>query len=183
MVNFLLYLFILMEILFKFGEYGPLLLLFLSWYSLWNNKYLFFYFNIGLFLNTILNLILKGIIQQPRPLFDNKNVYLIKSHVRHYFYHNGIPFNIFGMPSGHAQLAFFMTIFIYLSLHKNNLLYLYLFYSLFICYQRVKSQYHSIPQVIFGAIVGSVFGYFIYKLASLKIKGKIRVKPDDFAPI
>jgi membrane-associated phospholipid phosphatase len=172
-----------MSILYEFGEYGPVLLILVSWYLLWNNHNLFFYYNVGIFTNSVLNLILKGIIQEPRPLFDNKKIHLMKTNAKHFFYHDGIPFNVFGMPSGHAQTAFFITVFIYLSLKKNNIFYLFLIYSLFICYQRVKEEYHSLPQVIVGAIVGSAFGYLVYQLAREKIKGRIREKPDDFGPV
>lgn len=172
-----------MSILYEFGEYGPIILIFISWYLLWNNHNLFFYYNVGILVNAILNLVLKGIIQEPRPLFDNKKIHLMKTNAKHFFYNDGIPFNIFGMPSGHAQTAFFITVFIYLSLRKNNIFYLFLLYSLFICYQRVKSDYHSLSQVIVGSIVGSAFGYFVYKLAREKIKGKIREKPDDDGPV
>jgi membrane-associated phospholipid phosphatase len=172
-----------MSVLYEFGEFGPIILIFVSWYLLWTNHNLFFYYNVGIFANAILNLILKGIIQEPRPLFDNKKIHLMKVNLKHFFYNDGIPFNIFGMPSGHAQTAFFITVFIYLSLKKNNIFYFFLLYSLFICYQRVKTEYHSIPQVVVGAFVGSAFGYFMYNLAREKIKGKIREKPDDFGPV
>lgn len=107
----------------------------------------------------------------------------MKINAGHFFYLDGIPFNIFGMPSGHAQTAFFITVFIYLSLKKNNLFYFFLVYSLFICYQRVKREYHSLPQVIVGALVGSAFGYFMYQLAREKIKGLIKEKQDDNGPV
>jgi len=172
-----------MGILYELGSYGPLLLIILSWYVLWDHKNLFFYFNVGLFANAILNLLLKGIIQQPRPMFDSKKIHLLKTHGKHYFFQNGIPFDMFGMPSGHAQAAFFMTIFIYFSLKHVNLSYVYLFFSLFICYQRVLYDFHSISQVTVGAIAGSSFAYLVYQLSREKMKGKIREKPDDFGPI
>ena len=46
-----------MSILYEFGKYGPILLIILSWYLLWNNKNLFFYYNIGIFTNAIINII------------------------------------------------------------------------------------------------------------------------------
>ena len=172
-----------MDILYEFGGYGPIILILLSWYVLWDYKNIFFYYNVGIIANAILNIILKGIIQQPRPMFDSKKVNLAKTHAKQYFFQNGIPFDIFGMPSGHAQMSFFTTIFVYLSLKHTNLLYLYLFISLIICYQRVKFDFHSIEQVVVGAIVGSVFGYIVYQLAREKIKGRIRERLDDFGPI
>ncbi len=172
-----------MNILFEFGEYGPILLIILSWYLLWNNKNLFFYYNIGLFANSIINTIMKGIIQQPRPMYDNKKMYLLTNHAKNYFYQNGIPFNMFGMPSGHAQSSFFSTAFIYFSLKNNNIFYLYLASSLLTCYQRVALDYHYILQVIIGAFVGSSFARIVYQLAKEKIKGTIREKPDNFGPM
>lgn len=172
-----------MEILYELGEYGPIFLIILSWYLLWDQKNLFFYYNIGIFVNAVLNLLLKGIIQEPRPLFDSKKMSLANQHLKNYYYQNGIPFDIYGMPSGHAQMTFFTTIFIYLSIRHTNLLYLYTIFSLFICYQRVKTNYHSISQVVVGSIIGLAFGYFVYQLAREKIKGRIRERPDDDGPI
>jgi membrane-associated phospholipid phosphatase len=169
--------------IYEFGEYGPIALILLSWYLLWVHKKLFFYYTIGIFINAILNIILKGLIQEPRPLFDAVKVKLATTRAKSYFYQNGIPFQLFGMPSGHAQASFFTTTFIYLSLKSPSLLVFYLAYSLFICYQRVKMDHHSISQVIAGSIVGSLFGYLMYKVARNKFKGRIREKPDDFGPI
>jgi membrane-associated phospholipid phosphatase len=71
----------------------------------------------------------------------------------------------------------------YLSLKHTNLLYLYLFFSLLICYQRIKYNFHSISQVIVGIIIGSGFAYIVYQLARENIKGKIMEKLDDYGPI
>lgn len=172
-----------MSILYEFGEYGPILLIILSWYLLWDNKNLFFYYSVGIFANAVLNVILKGIIQEPRPMFNSKKMDIIKTHAKSYFFQNGIPFDMFGMPSGHAQASLFSTIYIYLSLKQTNLLYIYLPLSLLTCYQRVKFDYHSVSQVIVGSIVGTAFGYFVYDLAREKIKNRIREKPDDDGPI
>jgi membrane-associated phospholipid phosphatase len=172
-----------MNILYELGEYGPILLIFLSWYLLWDNNNLFFYYNIGIFANAILNLLFKGIIQEPRPMFDHKKVQLLKTHGKEYFYKSGIPFDIFGMPSGHAQACFFSAIFIYLTFRKTNLLYIYIPLSLLTCYQRVALEYHSISQIIVGGITGTSFGYFVYQLAREKIKNRIREKPDDNGPV
>ena len=171
-----------MGILYELGSYGPILLIILSWYSLREHKNLFFYFNVGLFANSILNLILKGIIQEPRPMFDSKKIKLLTTHASDYFFQNGILFDIYGMPSGHAQASFFITVFIYLSLKHTNLLYLCILFSLLICYQRVKFNFHSISQVIVGGIIGSGFAFIIYELAREKIKGHITEKMDDYGP-
>lgn len=172
-----------MNILLEFGEYGPLLLIILSWYLLWDNKNMFFYYTIGLFANSIINIIMKGIVQEPRPMYDNKKMYLLTHQAKNYFFQNGIPFDMFGMPSGHAQTSFFSTAFIYFALKHNNIFYLYLASSILTCYQRVSLNYHTISQVIIGAIVGFSFAHLVYQLAKLKIRGFIREKPDDFGPV
>lgn len=172
-----------MNILYEFGEYGPVLLILLSWYLLWDNHNLFFYYTIGIFTNAILNLILKGIVQEPRPMFDEKKMRLLTTHGKHYFFQNGIPFDMFGMPSGHAQACAFSTVFIYLALKQTNVLYIYIPLTLLSFYQRVQLQFHSLSQVIVGGIVGSSFANFMYNLAREKIKNRIREKPDDYGPV
>ena len=152
-------------------------------FSLQNYYNLFFYYTLGIFVNTILNIILKGIIQQPRPTEDVKKFNLALTNGKRFFFKDGVPFNIFGMPSGHAESAFFSTTFIYLSLRHENLFYFYLLFSLLIVIQRVVFYYHTILQVIVGAIVGCGFAYFVYYLAREKIKGHITEKKDDNGPI
>jgi len=180
---FLYFMSIIIDLFNEFGRYGPLILFFLSMFILWNNNNLFFYYIIGIFVNTILNLILKGIIKQPRPLEDVNKFNLALTRGKRFLFNDGIPFNIFGMPSGHAQNVLFSTIFIFLSTKQYNLLYVYLLFSLLIILQRVVFNYHTILQVIIGAIVGSLFAYFVYYLAREKIKGHITEKKDDNGPI
>lgn len=172
-----------MEILYEIGKFGPIILAILSFYLLWDNSNLFFYYTIGFFVNSIINLILKGIIQEPRPIFDSQHVRLASTHMKNQFYATGIPFDIFGMPSGHAQSCLFSTTFIYLSLKRMNIIFVYILISFLSLYQRIYFNYHSISQIIVGALTGSGFGYFVYQLAREKIKGRIREKPDDYGPI
>jgi membrane-associated phospholipid phosphatase len=171
------------QILKEIGQYGPLILIFLSMYLLWNKHNLFFYYCVGYFSDAILNLVLKGIIKQPRPSEDIKQFNLALTHGKRFLFKDGIPHDIFGMPSGHSQSVFFSTIFIYLSLRKKNIFYVYLIISLLTMIQRVTFNYHTTLQVIVGAIIGAAFAYFIYYLAGEKIKGHITEKKDDFGPI
>lgn len=172
-----------MSILYELGAYGPIILIFISWWLLWDNKNLFFYYTIGIFANAVLNIIFKGIIQEPRPTFDNTHIRLLRTHGKHFFYRNGIPFDMFGMPSGHAQSSVFSTIFIYLALKQTNVLYIYIPLTMLTCYQRIKFEYHYISQVIVGLLVGAAFAHLVYSLAREKIKNKIKCKPDDNGPV
>lgn len=169
--------------IYELGEYGPIILIIISYYLLWDKSNLFFYYNVGLLSNSIFNLILKGIIQQPRPLYDSKKMMLVKTHAKNYYFQNGIPFDMFGMPSGHAQAAFYSVVFIYLALKQTNVMYFYLPLALLTCYQRVAKNYHTVNQIIIGSIVGGSYAYFVYWLSKEKIKGIIREKPDDNGPV
>lgn len=165
------------------GGFGPIILFFCSLYLLWDKQNLFFYYNIGFFSNSLLNMILKGIIQQSRPLDDHKLFDLAIKNVKKEVFKNGIPFDIFGMPSGHAQSVLFSTVFIYLSLKKTNILLFYLLITIFTIVQRIYNNYHTLFQIIVGDIVGALFALFVFHLSQQKLKGRIREKSDNFAPI
>ena len=166
----------------KFGQSGPIILIIYSCYLLWDKSNLFFYYIVGIFINAILNLIIKGIIQEPRPSEDLKTFELSLKNGRRFLFKDGIPHDIFGMPSGHTQSSLFSTIFIFLSLKNLNILRVYLLISFIIMAQRVAFNHHSIPQVIVGAIVGGLFGYFMFYMAQNKLMGVIREKIDDYGP-
>ena len=167
----------------EIGGNGPIILNFLSVYLLWGKHNLLFYYIIGIFCNAILNLFLKGIFQQPRPSEDPDKFKLALKNGKRFIFKNGVPLDVFGMPSGHAQSALYSTVFIYLALQKTNILYFYLLFSLLILTQRVVYNHHTVFQVIAGAFIGALFGYFVFSLAEKKIKNRIREKSDDFGPI
>ena len=81
-----------MSILYEFGAYGPILLIILSWYLLWDNKNLLFYYTVGIFASAVLNLILKGIIQEPRPSFNSKEFNLALKNNKRFIYKDCLPF-------------------------------------------------------------------------------------------
>ena len=166
------------------GNYGPLILIFISLYLLRKYKNLLFYYVIGIFTNVLLNLFLKGIILQPRPSEDPKLFNLAIKNGKRFIFKNGIiPHDICGMPSGHTQSAIFSTVFIYLSLKNTKIALSYLIISLITMYQRIEYKFHTPLQVIIGGIVGSLFAYVIFYLAKQNIKGIIKIKSDDNAPI
>jgi membrane-associated phospholipid phosphatase len=165
-------------------DYGPFFLIILSWMVLWNKNSLFFYYTIGIFINTLINLILKGIIKQPRPLDDPRKFNLALTHGKRFLYQNGIPYDIFGMPSGHSQSVMFSTAFMYFALkNKSNILYIYYIIALLTVIQRIYFNYHTIFQTIVGIIIGGLFGYTMFFLSGQQIIGKITEKLDDFGPI
>jgi membrane-associated phospholipid phosphatase len=166
------------------GQFGPIILFLFSLFLLQKKQTLLFYYIVGFFSNAILNLVLKGIIKQPRPNEEDTKLFDLAIKNGHRFsFKNGIPHDIYGMPSGHAESCLYSTLFIYLALKQKNILYFYLAISIITMAQRVIYNMHTVIQVIVGAIVGGLFGYCIYKLARSNIQGKITEKLDDFGPI
>ena len=171
------------QLLYEYGNYGPVFLFIYSLYLLWYKENVLYYYCIGVFLDTILNLVLKAFFKQPRPSIDNKMFNLsLRNGERFVFKDSIIPYDILGMPSGHSESSFFSTTYVFLVLRKTNILFLYLLTSLITMHQRVHFNHHTIPQVIVGAIVGILFAYFMYYISQQTIKGKITEKPDDDAP-
>jgi membrane-associated phospholipid phosphatase len=158
------------------------MLLGLSIFLLKNKENLLFYYLVGIFFNVIVNLVLKGLIQSPRPDEDNKKFDLVLKNLK-YTLKDGVPFNVFGMPSGHTQNALFSTVFIYLALRNKNIFFFYLLVSFITLCERVVERDHTLLQVIVGCIVGSIVAYYAYSLAEEKLKGKIRERSDDFGPL
>jgi membrane-associated phospholipid phosphatase len=165
------------------GNYGPIFLIIYSCYLLWNKPNLFFYYNVGSFISVVLNLIIKGLIQEPRPSEDLKTFELALKNGRRFVFKDGMPHDIFGMPSGHSQSSLFSTVFVFLSIKKLQIVGIYLLISFIVMAQRVAFKHHTICQVLVGSIVGGLFGYLIFYIAQNKLMGIIREKNDDCAPI
>jgi membrane-associated phospholipid phosphatase len=172
-------------ILDEIGENGPLILMIISIFLLWSRQNQLIYCIIGTFANSLLNVFLKGFFQQPRPSvdIDSKIFKLALKNGKGTIFKNGMPYNIFGMPSGHAQLCLFYTVFVFMCLRQYNILIVYLLISLLTVHQRVKHSHHTILQVFAGGIVGTFVGYALYILTNNNIKGCIKKKPDDNARI
>lgn len=181
------------------GNYGPLFLILISSILLYYfNKYNYLsYYLLGVFISTFINIVLKIIIQEPRPN-DMKHINVFRKKVEYIMKReNGLPFHLFGMPSGHVQNVFYTTVFIFLSFYKNikhsiientkqkKYWFIFIFFYLIICiivfYQRIKWSYHTIFQCIIGFIIGSLIGFLMYKAINKKIKGFVDNKLDDFS--
>lgn len=167
----------------QIGSYGPLILLLFSIFLLRNKSNLLFYYILFFGISVILNVVLKGLIQQQRPCIDRETFQLMMKNKERYIKKNGVPYDIFGMPSGHSQSVVFSTIFIYLSLRDFNILLFYILISLITLFQRVVNNHHTILQVVLGSFVGIVLGYIGYNMARINIEGKKTTKKDDYGPI
>jgi membrane-associated phospholipid phosphatase len=87
------------------GYLGPFLLLLSSIILLRTKGTLLSVYVVGYVLNLIINVILKDIIKQPRP---SEDLSIFNASVAH---GKRISFDRYGMPSGHAQMAFYSTTF------------------------------------------------------------------------
>lgn len=175
---------ILYEWIDEIGKIGPGVLFLLSLHLLWKKSKLLHYYLYGFIANTIVNILLKLLIKEPRPSVEqNKFDLILNQSKNNSIYKKLIHFHMLGMPSGHAQSVMYSTVFIFLALKQYNLLVLYLLISSITIYQRVFFNYHTVGQIIIGSIIGITLGYFVFYLATYKIKGNLNYKKEDNAPI
>ena len=170
-------------ILKKIGQYGPFILLLFSIFLLRNKSNLLFYYILFFGISVILNVVLKGLIQQKRPCIDRETFQLMMRNKERYIKKNGVPYDIFGMPSGHSQSVVFSTIFIYLCLRDFKILLFYILISLITLFQRVINNHHTVLQLVIGSLAGALLGYIGYNMARINIEGKKTMKKDDYGPI
>lgn len=161
------------QIINNMGSYGPLLLFFQSIYFLQKKPNYMIYYITGFFIDGLTNILLKGIIKQPRPFIDIDTHNLALTHLRRFMFKDGILFDIYGMPSGHAQSVMFSTTFIYLVSKDKFITGLYLFLSLITFYQRVEQNMHTLVQVLVGALCGISTGSLFYYLGQKKVIGNL----------
>jgi len=166
-----------MDIINKIGENGPTIIFLLCFFLLYNKPILLITFIIGYQFSAIINHCLKGWLRYPRP---NENMKLFYAKINS---DSHIPFERFGMPSGHAQSVIFSLFFLFLSLHKNMnpLFFIILIISAITLFQRYYWNHHTIIQTFCGAILGAIFGYLFYYYSQIRLRGSLNKKIDDFA--
>jgi membrane-associated phospholipid phosphatase len=138
-------------------------------------NYLTIYF-VGYVIQILVVLVLKSICKQPRPSENLKHFYALINTQKF------INPNRFGFPSGHSARALYSTVFIWFALKNYKITTCYVILSLLIMYQRIKMNYHTVIQVLTGALLGACIGYYFYCVAYKKIQGPIKMKKDDNAP-
>lgn len=165
------------------GRLVPVILLLTGMFLLWKKENYFNYFLWGYFLNSLINMLLKGTFQLPRPIHDGAVLKAMNDHNKfhgHNYYL--IPFQIYGMPSGHAQSAFYCTCFIALVLKNTKVTLFFGLMSLLTLFQRVNSRFHSFNQVVVGSILGALFGGFMYYMAREHIMGTLVARLEEYGP-
>jgi membrane-associated phospholipid phosphatase len=137
------------------GHYGPPILFLITFYSLFERHIYMFVFLFGSLINCWINMFLKHIFREPRPI--NPLQFIDSNDL--------IGNNYYGLPSGHAQSVFFSLTFLYQIMKPgSNYSYIMTFYimsciTILTLYQRWKYRRHTIKQLIIGAIVGTFFAW------------------------
>jgi len=137
---------ILNSVLFILGKWGPVWLIVYGFYCLYNQWDLLLTFVGFVLFNDILNRTLKQLIREERPRQWTTD----KTHFLYY-----------GMPSGHAQHAFFVAAFLLLANNPN--LYFLLPMCVVILLERVYSRQHTIKQVFVGSILGIGLAFLAHR--------------------
>lgn len=159
------------------GVYAPSILAVSTIVILWSRAtYLQFYI-FGFIANLMLNTVLKLLIKEPRPENDARALEIGIANGRR------ISFDKYGMPSGHAQIATFITAFVALIVNNTYIIVIYFLLTLMTMCQRYIYNNHTIGQILIGAIVGAGMGVLTYILATNVITGEIAEKKDDDAPL
>jgi|1048.fasta_scaffold199217_1 membrane-associated phospholipid phosphatase len=138
------------------GANGPIILFFINILCLtqYLHKYGIFYV-FFIFIDALLNMTLKGIIREPRPLGYKTN-----NEVYHNLMYRGI--HKYGMPSGHAESTMFSLTYIGLVTKSPLLIVLEIGIACIVLYQRWATRKHSIMQLFVGSIVGCIMGLLCY---------------------
>jgi membrane-associated phospholipid phosphatase len=130
------------------GFFGPIILSFITVLKLYKQQpYLIGYF-IFLGGNVIVNHVLKHIILEERPSGGRS---LINEP------YNGM--HKYGMPSSHAQSAFYSMTYLYLTKQDPTMLLVELFICALTVYQRWTYRQHTAEQLGIGAIIGIIMGF------------------------
>lgn len=180
------------------GDWGPIAMIFIAIWMLYvaGNKTYVYYFVVGLIINTLANIILKGAIQQPRPA-DMNNPGFHKRVRNILATRHGMPFNLFGMPSGHAQAVAYILTFLWATIWRWGgrsvaglsggwlIKGVLLLIGLVVLVQRVEWGHHTMFQVAVGAAVGVAIGWGAYKMGGGKLQsggaGGLSKRADDGA--
>ena len=165
------------------GKYGPLILFFPTVFLLWNKKNALMYYVLGFCLNSIANVFLKLLIRQPRPSDDKQKFDLALDKGKRFLFDSGIPYDVFGMPSGHSQSIAFTTVFVFMTIPNNAFRLFCVLIALITLWQRVHYNHHTVMQVTVGSMVGGLFAYLMFYMNRKNIAGKIKERVDDNAPM
>jgi membrane-associated phospholipid phosphatase len=128
-------------------------------------SWIYAYYYTGMIVNITVNIGLKGIFAQPRP---RKIV-------------SPLPFDEFGMPSGHSQLSSFLMVFSGMYFQNEYIICGFLLLTVYTMTERIVNTFHTWEQTVVGFLIGASLGYLFFKGMQEKIVGNLTTKADDNA--
>lgn len=145
------------DILDNLGFFGPFILIGYSIIVLWSNIIYFKIYITLIIINICLSHFIKFLLKEPRPNDEGImiNRFEIVSGIEEY-----------GMPSGHAQLSVFTTIFLFKIINSLNILIGCAVVCYFIFYQRYVKKRHSINQIFVGGLIGAIIALGSHNIIS-----------------
>jgi membrane-associated phospholipid phosphatase len=130
------------------GYFGDTIAFFITSLSTLNQPIFFIFYILFAYLNILLNDFITNQIKQKNP--KNPIKFLASDTFSKHRY---------GMPSIHSQNMFFSIMYCYLVTKKFLLL---LIIGLIVLYERYVFRDHTMKQLIYGALLGSIIGYLSY---------------------
>lgn len=127
-------------------------------------------YSIGFLLQMMFNAWLKTVIKQKRPSITNKDIKTATSKGSNVIMRDGLPYEIYGMPSGHATLSTYSTVFSRLVINNNYLNMLNIFLLVVTLIHRYVYNHHTLMQILVGTIIGLTTTYFYVKYVVKKDK-------------
>ena len=143
------------------GYYGPVILFTLTFYFLIERAPYLIVFTFGSIASIFLNHILKSTFREPRP--QGQIQFIDHDHL------TGV--QQYGLPSGHAQAAFFALAFLFFSGGPQSALYLMFFICIMTLFQRWKFRRHTVKQLIIGSLIGTAFAYILVYVTQYYLYG------------
>jgi membrane-associated phospholipid phosphatase len=131
------------------GFFGPYILTIINIFYIFHiQEKFFFLYIISHVINIVLNIILKNIIKDPRPSDEKSFLDVERLHMDKY-----------GMPSGHAQTAWYNVGIIMLNKVPIYIKILSIIIACLTIYQRYIYKNHTVIQLVVGMIIGLLLAY------------------------
>jgi membrane-associated phospholipid phosphatase len=132
------------------GVYGPFVLFVMAISQLYSRPKYLFWFCVLISLNEMINRVLKLTLREPRPKRITDHDWQVGQ--------QGSP-SSYGMPSWHIQHAMFITIYMLFVQPSWVSFCISMVIVVIVFYERYADKYHTIRQLLVGAVIGSAIAY------------------------
>jgi len=143
------------QFLYGIGFFGEFIMIFLVVSLIWGQTGSLIFFFIGYILNVLINIVLKRLLREPRPIDPIAYLASEKGSMKGAKY--------YGMPSGHSQNVFYCISYLLNCIPRNiDWVLLSFMIGLITIWERYIFHNHTVMQLLVGAILGFVFGWIVY---------------------